>query len=105
MTISAAGSGVPYVFGMHILESLTDWDSDVAVIDDLEGDLFDHKQRPTSPLGSIDADALDELGAAMGLTYEDDEELWLGIKEATRDAHRWELDPASAEDWDERKRR
>ena len=96
---------MPYVFGMRILESLTDWDSDVAVIDDLDADLFEHEQRATGPLGSIDTDMLDELGAAMGLTYEDDEELWLGIKEAGRDAHRWELDPASAEDWSERKRK
>ena len=95
---------MPYVFGMRILESLTDWDSDVAVIDDLE-ELLEHEQRATSPLNSIDTDALDELGAAMGLTYEDDEELWLGIKEATRDHHRWELDPASAEDWTERRKR
>lgn len=102
--VSAARSGVPYVFAMRILESLTDWDSDVAVIDDLE-ELLEHEQRSDSPLNTIDTDALDELGAAMGLTYEDDEELWLGIKEATRDDHRWELDPASAEDWTERKRR
>ena len=88
---------------MRILESLTDWEADVAVIDDLE-ELLEPEQRSTSPLNTIDTDALDELGAAMGLTYEDDEELWLGIKEATRDRHRWELDPASAEDWTERKR-
>lgn len=88
---------------MRILESLTDWEADVAVIDDLE-ELLEPEQRSTSPLNTIDIDALDELGAAMGLTYEDDEELWLGIKEATRDRHRWELDPASAEDWTERKR-
>jgi hypothetical protein len=31
--------------------------------------------------------------------------LWLGIKEAARDMHRWELDPASAEDWAERRKR
>lgn len=103
--ISAARSGEPYVFGMRILESLTDWDSDVAVIDDVEGDLFEHEQHVTPALGSIDTDMLDELGAAMGLTYEDDEELWLGIKEASRDRHRWELDPASAEDWTERRKR
>ena len=95
---------MPYVFGMRILESLTDWDSDVAVIDDLE-ELLEHEQHATRPLSSVDIDMLDELGIAMGLTYEDDEELWLGTKEAARDAHRWELDPESAEDWAERKRR
>jgi hypothetical protein len=90
---------------MRILESLTDWDADVAVMDDLESDLFEHEQHATSPLRSIDSDMLDELGSALGLTYEDDEELWLGTKEASRDSHRWELDPASAEDWIERKKR
>jgi len=96
---------VSYVFGMRILESLTDWDSDVAVIDDVEGDLFEHEQHATGLLGSIDAGMLDELGAALGLTYEDDEELWLGTKESSRDSHRWELDPASSEDWVERKKK
>jgi hypothetical protein len=127
---------------MRILESLADWDDDVAVIDDVEGELFNtvagrlrmQQQRGrsngTSPLltgGDLDAqwemaelsgdeaafgsmmtpdqNVLDELGAAMGLTYEDDEELWLGVKESDRDRHRWELDPASAEDWAERRRR
>lgn len=104
MFVSAARSPASYVFGMRILESLTDWDSDVAVIDDLE-ELLEHEQRPTSPLCTIDPDALDELGAALGLTYEDDEELWLGIKESARDTHRWELDPASSEDWGERRKR
>lgn len=89
---------------MRTFESLTDWDTDVAVIDDVE-ELLEPEQRSTSPLNSVDTDALDELGIAMGLTYEDDEELWLGLKEASRDAHRWELDPASAEDWAERRKR
>ena len=90
---------------MSILESLTDWDTDVAEIDDLDADLFENEQHAAGPLGSIDPDMLDELGAAMGLSYEDDEELWLGTKEASRDSHRWELDPASAEDWSERKKK
>ena len=45
---------------------------------------------------------VDELGAAVGLTYQDDEALRAGAKENERDAHRWELDPASAEDYVER---
>ncbi len=48
---------------------------------------------------------VDELGEAIGLTYAEDEELWCGTKERERDRHRWELDPASADDWRERKRR
>jgi hypothetical protein len=45
---------------------------------------------------------VDELGIALGLTYQDDEALRAGGKEEERDRHRWELDPASAEDYVER---
>jgi hypothetical protein len=38
----------------------------------------------------------------MGITYADDEELKLGEKEKERDKHRWELDPASSDDYQER---
>ncbi len=44
----------------------------------------------------------DEIGEAMGITYADDEELKLGEKEQERDKHRWELDPASSDDYKER---
>jgi len=43
-----------------------------------------------------------EMGAAMGITYADDEVLKVGEKERSRDKHRWELDPASSEDYQER---
>lgn len=52
-----------------------------------------------------DQNVVEEFGEAIGLTYEDDEELSCGVKSRERDRHRWELDPASAEDWEERKRR
>jgi hypothetical protein len=52
-----------------------------------------------------DQNVVDELGEAVGVTYEADEELWCGDKERSRDRNRWELDPASAEDWGERRRR
>ncbi|MFT3895056.1 MAG: DUF6335 family protein [Anaerolineales bacterium] len=45
-----------------------------------------------------DQDVVDELGEAAGLTYRDDEELDSDKKVLDRDRHRWELDPASAED-------
>jgi hypothetical protein len=45
-----------------------------------------------------DQDIVDELGEAAGLTYRDDEELDSDKKVLDRDRHRWELDPASAED-------
>ena len=50
-----------------------------------------------------DQNVVDEFGEALGVTYEADEELWCGDKERSRDSHRWELDPASAEE--ERRRR
>ena len=43
-----------------------------------------------------------EIGKAMGVSYADDEELKVGEKERSRDKHRWELDPASSEDYRER---
>jgi hypothetical protein len=45
---------------------------------------------------------LDEIGAAMGVAYADGEVLRVGEKEAERDQHRWELDPASSEDYADR---
>ena len=43
-----------------------------------------------------------EMGQAMGVTYEDNEELKVGEKERSRDKNRWELDPASSEDYKDR---
>jgi len=45
-----------------------------------------------------------EIGRAMGVTYEDNEELKVGEKERERDKHRWELDPASSDDYQDRVR-
>jgi len=45
-----------------------------------------------------DQDVVDELGEAVGLTYEDDEPLQTEEKFRQRDRERWELDPASAEE-------
>jgi len=49
-----------------------------------------------------DQDVVDEIGAAVGLEYQDNEELGGEDKLADRDRHRWELDPASSEDWRDR---
>jgi hypothetical protein len=48
-----------------------------------------------------DQDRVDELGEAVGLTYEDEEPLNSDEKVLDRDRHRWELNPASADDQDE----
>lgn len=46
-----------------------------------------------------DQDRVDELGRAVGLTYSDTEPLHSTEKIERRDVDRWELDPASAEDY------
>ena len=51
-----------------------------------------------------DQDVVDELGKAVGVTYEDGEPLRFGDKVADRDAQRWELNPASSEGFQERAR-
>ena len=49
-----------------------------------------------------DQDVVDEIGRSLGLEYNDNEELKGADKVEARDRHRWELDPASSEDYDER---
>jgi Family of unknown function (DUF6335) len=44
-------------------------------------------------------DRVDDIGKALGINYRPDEELQGGDEVAERDRHRWELDPASSEDW------
>ncbi|HET7711722.1 MAG TPA: DUF6335 family protein [Thermoanaerobaculia bacterium] len=45
-----------------------------------------------------------EIGEAIGVTYADNEELKAGEKERERDRRRWELDPASSDDYQDRVR-
>lgn len=52
-----------------------------------------------------DQDVVDELGKAVGLIYQDNEPLDTTEKVTERDRHRWELDPESSEDFDERSKR
>lgn len=46
-----------------------------------------------------DQDRVDDIGKALGVVYNDNEELEGAEKIAERDRHRWELDPASSDDW------
>ena len=46
-----------------------------------------------------DQDRVDEIGRALGIEYEDGQELEGGEEVTKRDKHRWELDPASSDDW------
>lgn len=49
-----------------------------------------------------DQDLVDEIGKAAGVTYQDDEPLNFDEKIAAHDEARWELNPASSEDFEER---
>jgi uncharacterized protein DUF6335 len=49
-----------------------------------------------------DQDRVDDIGKALGVQYDDNEELKAADKIAERDRHRWELDPASSEDYRDR---
>ncbi|MBA2301181.1 MAG: hypothetical protein H0W08_00955 [Acidobacteria bacterium] len=69
-----------------------DWEDAYAVGDEAPGG-----DNPTP-----DQDRVDDIGKALGVTYEDNEELKASEKIAERDKHRWELDPASSDDYKER---
>ena len=66
-----------------------DWEDAYAIGDEAPGG-----DNPTP-----DQDRVDDIGRALGIEYADNEELKGGDKVAERDKHRWELDPASAEDY------
>jgi len=69
-----------------------DWESAYSVGDEAPGG-----DNPTP-----DQDLVDDIGRAVGVEYQDNEELKGDAKIAKRDRNRWELDPASSDDWDER---
>ena len=72
------------------MRSLESWTWEPAVVVD------DH-----IPDGVVvpEEDDVDIIGEAIGLTYGTDEVLSCGEKERQRDLHRWELNPASSEDY------
>jgi hypothetical protein len=69
-----------------------DWESAYSVGDEAPGG-----DNPTP-----DQDIVDDIGRAVGVQYEDNEELKGEAKIADRDRKRWELDPASSEDYNDR---
>jgi hypothetical protein len=69
-----------------------DWESAESVGDEAPGG-----DNPTP-----DQDVVDEIGKALGVEYDDDEELQGGEEITERDRNRWELDPASRDDFDDR---
>ena len=67
-----------------------------------EGAQFSGDESAVSSMSVPGTGAVDDVGAAMGVTYADNEELKFGEKERSRDKKRWELDPASSEDYKDR---
>jgi hypothetical protein len=67
-----------------------------------EGAQFSGDESAVSSMPTPDNNVVDDIGAAMGVTYQDSEELKFGEKERSRDHKRWELDPASSDDYQDR---
>ena len=65
---------------------------------------FTGDESAVSSMPTPEQNDVDNLGRAMGVTYNDDEELKAGEKERERDKKRWELDPASSDDYQDRSR-
>ncbi len=70
---------------------------------DVENAYFSGEEAPGGDNPTPDQDVVDEIGQAIGIRYQDNEELKGGDEVTERDRHRWELDPASAEDYRNRK--
>jgi hypothetical protein len=79
--------------------ALTGGDVDV----DLENAYFSGDEAPGGDNPTPDQEVVDDIGKALGVEYADNEELKSSDKVVERDKHRWELDPASSEDYKERK--
>jgi hypothetical protein len=63
------------------------------------------EETPGGDMSTPDQDVVEEIGRALGVEYEDAEELKGAEKIEGRDRNRWEYDPASAEDYKDRNRR
>ncbi len=64
---------------------------------------FSGDEAPGGDNPTPDQDIVDDIGRALGVEYQDNEELRASDKVVERDKHRWELDPASSEDYKDRK--
>jgi hypothetical protein len=79
--------------------AITGGDVDVNV----ENAYFTGDEAPGGDNPTPDQDVVDDIGKAIGVEYQDNEELRASDKVTARDKHRWELDPASSEDYKDRK--
>ena len=70
---------------------------------DWENAYFSGDEAPGGDNPTPDQEIVDDIGKSLGVQYADAEELKSGEKLTERDKHRWELDPASSEDYKDRK--
>lgn len=70
---------------------------------DWENAYFSGDEAPGGDNPTPDQDIVEDIGKALGVKYEDNEELKGADKVVERDKHRWEMDPASSEDYKDRK--
>jgi hypothetical protein len=82
----------------HGMDDVTGGDPDV----DIEDAYFAGEEAPGGDNPTPDQDIVEDIGKALGVTYEDNEELKGADKLEERDKHRWELDPASSDDFKDR---
>jgi hypothetical protein len=83
----------------NMTPNITGGDVDASV----EDAYFTGDEAPGGDNPTPDQDIVDDIGRAVGLEYQDNEELRGEAKLESRDKRRWELDPASSEDYRERK--
>ncbi|MGE0448642.1 MAG: DUF6335 family protein [Vicinamibacterales bacterium] len=83
----------------NLTPSIAGGDVDVNV----EDAYFSGDEAPGGDNPTPDQDIVDNIGRALGVEYQDNEELRGSDKVADRDKHRWELDPASSEDYRDRR--
>lgn len=81
------------------MQALTGGDVDA----DAENAFFSGDEAPGGDNPTPDQDIVDDIGRALGVEYQDAEELRGSDKVVERDKHRWELDPASSEDYRDRR--
>ena len=61
-------------------------------------------EAPGGSSSTPEQNNVEDFAGAIGISYADDEELKVGEKERERDKKRWELDPASSDDYQDRVR-
>jgi hypothetical protein len=92
---------------MREIEDQHGFDRDLLAGDpdaNIEDATFVGEEAPGGGHAVPDQTIVDNIGEAMGLQYQDNEPLHTTEKVEDRDRHRWELDAASAEDYQRRSR-